>query len=242
MIERLVVLDTETTGLSAKNGDRIIEIGAVEVVQMRITTRSLHFYINPEREVTPQAYQVHGIGNEFLADKPVFNEIVDKLTEFLEEDQLVIHNAPFDIGFLNAELARCNRQLIDKRRVIDTLAKARKLYPGSPVSLDALCRRYSIDSAARDLHGALLDSQLLAQIYIEMMGGREPDLFSINMPDGPEQQTDNRSPTMTGQEERHGSLLRGGFGVTDAEAERHQAFLDHMANDSAAGVIWSQKS
>ena len=173
---RHIVLDTETTGLSAKDGHRIIEIGAVEMVNLSLTGQSLHLYINPEREIDAGAQEIHGLSSEFLANKPVFADILSEFTDFIGDDLLVIHNAPFDIGFLNAELSRCGHPPLSMDRVVDTLPLARQKYPGAQASLDALCRRFGVDNSHRDLHGALIDADLLAAVYVELQGGRQPGL------------------------------------------------------------------
>jgi len=173
---RHIILDTETTGLSAKEGHRIIEIGAVEMINYSLTGEKLHLYINPEREIDEGAQAVHGISGEFLQDKPVFSEVADAFLEFVGTDMLVIHNAPFDVGFLNAELEKCHRPLLQESRVTDTLALARQKFPGAQASLDALCRRFQIDNSHRDLHGALIDADLLAGVFVELQGGKQPGL------------------------------------------------------------------
>jgi DNA polymerase-3 subunit epsilon len=173
---REIVLDTETTGFEPETGDRIVEIGAVELHNHMPTGRTYHQYINPERAMPDDAFQVHGLGDEFLRDKPVFKEIGDAFLEFIGDAKLVIHNAAFDMKFLNAELGWMNRPLLPFDQAIDTLAIARKRFPGSPASLDALCRRFGIDNSSRTLHGALLDSEILAEVYLELIGGRQPDL------------------------------------------------------------------
>jgi DNA polymerase-3 subunit epsilon len=173
---REIVFDTETTGLDRLE-DRVIEIGGVELDNRFPTGRTFHVYINPEgRSVHPDALAVHGIGNEQLADKPVFSGIVDEFVAFTDGAKLVAHNATFDIGFLNAEFARVGLPAINDDRVVDTLALARRKHPMGPNTLDALCKRYGIDNTRRTLHGALLDSQLLADVYIEMIGGRQAAL------------------------------------------------------------------
>ncbi len=171
---RQVVLDTETTGLEHREGHRVIEIGCVEMIERRLTQRNFHVYINPEREVDAGAIQIHGITNEFLADKPKFADVAQDFLEFIRDAELVIHNASFDVGFLNAELARLDpvAQMEELATVLDTLAMARELHPGQRVSLDALCKRYEIDNTSRDLHGALLDAELLADVYLAMTGGQ----------------------------------------------------------------------
>ena len=173
---RHIILDTETTGLSAKEGHRIIEIGAVEMINYSLTGEKLHLYINPEREIDEGAQAIHGISGEFLQDKPVFSDVADSFLEFVGEDMLVIHNAPFDVGFLNAELVRCHRPILQDGRVTDTLALARQKFPGAQASLDALCRRFQIDNSHRDLHGALIDADLLAGVFVELQGGKQPGL------------------------------------------------------------------
>ena len=171
---RQVVLDTETTGLEHSQGHRIIEIGCVELINRKLTERQFHLYIKPDREIDPGAIEVHGISNEFLKDKPRFAEIVDDFIAFVEGAELVIHNAPFDIGFLNHELSLLkNHQPMDQYcTVLDTLVMARKKHPGQRNSLDALCKRYGIDNSHRDLHGALLDAEILADVYRFMTGGQ----------------------------------------------------------------------
>lgn len=171
---RQVVLDTETTGLSHQDGHRIIEIGCVEIINRRITKNTFHVYINPNRTIDKGAIEVHGISNEFLQDKPRFADIVDDYLAFTDGAELVIHNAPFDVGFLNNELALLNHpyKVEDKSSIFDTLPFARKKHPGARASLDALCKRYGIDNSHRELHGALLDAEILADVYLLMTGGQ----------------------------------------------------------------------
>ena len=173
---REIVMDTETTGLDHKTGDRLIEIGCVEIANRIPTGNELHLFINPERDVPAEAEAIHGISTEFLRDKPKFYEIADKFIDFIGDDPLVIHNASFDIGFLNAELERIGKPLLDMDRVVDTLQLARRKHPAGPNNLDALCRRYNIDNSRRTKHGALLDSMLLAEVYIELLGERQATL------------------------------------------------------------------
>ena len=170
------VLDTETTGLDPASGDRVVEIGCVELDNLVPTGRTFQAYINPEREVPEGAFAVHGLSTEFLKSKPVFAEIVEAFLAFIGEAALIMHNAEFDRGFLNAELARINRPPFPIDRAVDTLRIARTRFPGAPASLDALCRRFGIDTAERGLHGALLDAQLLAEVYLQLRGGRQPGL------------------------------------------------------------------
>jgi len=172
---RQVFLDTETTGLSPESGDRIIEIGCVEIVNRRLTGRKIHFYVNPERRNSTDAYAVHGLSDEFLADKPLFAHIVDELIEFVRDAEIIIHNAAFDIGFLDMELRRIGRPPLLEHgvRVTDSLSMARDSFPGKSNSLDALCKRFEVNNAARELHGALLDAGLLAEVYIRMTRGQD---------------------------------------------------------------------
>ena len=172
---RLVVLDTETTGLNPQEGHRIIEIGCVELVNRRLTGRRFHEYINPERIIDAGAIEVHGINNQFLEGKPTFSGIVDDFIAFIQGAELVIHNAPFDVGFINYEFSRLNNStgtVTDYCKVFDTLTYARKKHPGQRNSLDALCKRYNIDNSHRDLHGALLDAEILADVFLLMTGGQ----------------------------------------------------------------------
>ncbi|NRA98276.1 MAG: DNA polymerase III subunit epsilon [Rhodobacteraceae bacterium] len=173
---REIVMDTETTGLDPEAGDRIVEIGGVELINHMPTGRTYHQYINPERSMPAEAFAVHGLGDEFLADKPVFAKIADEFVNFVGDAKLVIHNASFDMKFINAELRWLGKPGIPFEQATDTLAIARKRYPGSPASLDALCRRFGIDNSSRTLHGALLDSEILAEVYLELIGGRQPGL------------------------------------------------------------------
>ena len=174
---REIVLDTETTGLSPKDGDRIIEIGCVELIDKVRTGNNYHAFINPQREVNPAAFKVHGISTEFLADKPIFSKVVKEFLEYLgTNSKLIIHNAPFDMGFLNHELGLLGYPEIKFSRAIDTLPMARKKFPGAPASLDALCRRFDISLDSRDKHGALIDAELLALVYIELTGGTQSRL------------------------------------------------------------------
>ena len=195
---REIVLDTETTGLDPAEGDRIVEIGAVELMNHLPTGRTWHQYINPERAMPRAAFEVHGIGHDILdlpgppvqggvtlRDKPVFSRIAKAFLDFIGDAQLVIHNAAFDIKFLNAELERAGHPGLPATRATDTLIIARTRFPGSPASLDALCRRFSIDNSMREKHGALLDSEILAEVYLELVGGRQPDLVLGASPDAP---------------------------------------------------------
>jgi DNA polymerase-3 subunit epsilon len=174
-LSRQIFLDTETTGLSPENGDRVIEIGCIEMVNRRLTERTLHFYLNPERRSHEDAVRIHGLTDDFLADKPKFAEVADELLAFLAGAEIVIHNAAFDVGFLNAELARLGRPRFGEHvaAVTDSLTMAREMFPGKSNSLDALCKRLEVDNSNRTLHGALLDAGLLAEVYIRMTRGQE---------------------------------------------------------------------
>jgi DNA polymerase-3 subunit epsilon len=178
---REIVLDTETTGLDPAEGHRIVEVGAVELFNHLPTGRTFHRYLNPDRPVPQEAIQIHGLTDDFLADKPRFSDIATDLLAFLSDARLVIHNAAFDIRFLNAEFERHGFGRLDRYEVVDTLLISRKRFPGSPVSLDALCRRFGIDNSSREKHGALLDSEILAEVYLELSGGRQPDLSEVLM-------------------------------------------------------------
>lgn len=173
---REIIIDTETTGLKPADGHRIIEIGGLEMVNHVPTGNTYHVYINPERDIEPTAMAVHGITDEQVASAPKFAEVVDGFLEFIQDSPLVIHNAPFDMGFLNAEFARCDKPELPNDRAIDTLAMARRKFPGGQASLDALCRKFNIDNTHRSLHGAMVDADLLADVYIELIGGKQPGL------------------------------------------------------------------
>lgn len=170
---REIILDTETTGLDPSDGHRIIEIGAVEMKNKVLTGAKFHFYINPERNVPQEAYRIHGISTEFLKDRPLFAAIANDFLQFIEGSSLVIHNAAFDMKFLNHELSRIGMASIDHLTIIDTLTMARRMFPGQKANLDALCRRYKVDNSLRGYHGALKDARLLAEVYIELCGGRQ---------------------------------------------------------------------
>lgn len=182
---REIVLDTETTGFKADEGDRLVEIGCIELVNHIPTGRHYHVYINPERAMPEEAFKVHGLSDEFLKDKPVFAAVAQDFCDFIGEDPLVIHNAQFDLGFLNAELARlAGFPHIAAERAIDTVRLARQKFPGAQASLDALCKRFNIDNSARVKHGALLDAELLAEVYLELIGGRQQGLGFAGSADG----------------------------------------------------------
>jgi DNA polymerase-3 subunit epsilon len=174
---REIVLDTETTGLDPYDGHRIVEIGAVELFNHVPTGNVYHQYINPVRKMPEQAFAVHGLSEEFLSDKPKFVDIASEFLDFIGSEKLIIHNASFDMKFINYELSKIKRGEVSYDRAVDTLAIARKKFPGSPASLDSLCRRFKIDNSARVMHGALLDSQILSEVYLELIGGKQPDFM-----------------------------------------------------------------
>ena len=229
---REIVLDTETTGFDPQSGDRIVEIGAVELVRHMPTGNTYHQYINPERAMPDDAFQVHGLGDDFLRDKPVFKVIAQDFLDFIGDAKLVIHNAAFDIKFLNAELGWLGLPTIPWDQAIDTLAIARKKFPGSPASLDALCRRYGIDNTARTLHGALLDSEILAEVYLEMIGGRQPD-FGLSTAESQADQAVAAKSERVGQ--RPNALPSR---LTDSERKAHDAMIGTMGESA----VWSRFS
>ncbi len=222
---REIVLDTETTGFEPADGDRIVEIGAVELFNHVPTGKTYHQYINPQRSMPQGAFEVHGLGDDFLRDKPLFKDIAQAFVDFVGDATMVIHNAAFDMKFLNAELGWVNRPLLPMTQALDTLAIARKKFPGSPASLDALCRRFGINNDARTLHGALLDSEILAEVYLELIGGRQPD-FALK------QNTQGDAGQGDGQAWRPGArpnVLPSR--VTEEEAAAHATFVDTLGDD-----------
>ena len=221
---REIMLDTETTGLSPKEGDRIVEIGCVEMINRFPTGEVYHKYINPERSMPKPAFDVHGLSEEFLSDKPLFADLADGFLEFIDGAKLVIHNAPFDIGFLNFELEKATRPSITWTNVIDTLQIARQKYPGAANNLDALCRRFNIDNSSREKHGALLDSELLAEVYLELIGGHQAGLDLSSAARGESaggEQIANAKP----RSKPLPSLL------SEAEREAHEAFVKTLGDD-----------
>lgn len=226
---REIVLDTETTGFEPMDGDRIVEIGAVELWNHVPTGKTYHQYINPERKMPKSAFEVHGLGDEFLADKPVFKTIAQTFIDFVGDSRMVIHNASFDMKFLNAELKWIDRPLLPMSQALDTLAIARKKFPGSPASLDALCRRFGINNEARVLHGALLDSEILAEVYLELIGGRQPDfgLSATSASQGANSSEEWRPrPRPTALPNR----------LTDEEAAAHAKFVESLGD----GALWKK--
>ena len=230
---REIVLDTETTGLDPNQGDRIVEIGAVELWNHIPTGKTYHQYINPERNMPNEAFQVHGLGDDFLRDKPVFSSIASDFIEFIADSKLVIHNASFDMRFLNAELSWVKRPQIPLERALDTLAIARKKFPGSPASLDALCRRFGIDNTQRTYHGALLDSELLAEVYLELLGGRQR-IFGL---DGDQKDGGDDKGGLLFKKDRPFREPRV-FAPSDEELAAHKALLSKLNDplwDKVAG-------
>lgn len=235
---RQIVLDTETTGLEVSQGHRIIEIGCVELLNRRLTGRHFHQYINPERAVDPGAFEVHGISDEFLADKPRFAQIAEAFLEFVADAELIIHNAPFDLGFLNAELQRLEHgedALQARCAIVDTLQLARRRHPGQRNNLDVLCQRYGVDNSQRELHGALLDAEILADVYLAMTGGQTA--FAL----GSEQDSEQG-----GAAQRAGGIRRlpsnrprlALVAVSEAEVAAHEATLDAIAASCDGKVLW----
>ncbi|SPJ23181.1 DNA polymerase III subunit epsilon [Palleronia abyssalis] len=225
---REIVLDTETTGFEPEQGDRIVEIGAVELLGHVPTGRVFHEYINPERAMPQEAFQVHGLGDEFLRDKPVFREVGQKFLDFVGDAKLVIHNAAFDMKFLNAELGWLGLRQLPWDQAVDTLGIARQRFPGSPASLDALCRRFGIDNSNRTLHGALLDSEILAEVYLELIGGRQPD-FGLSTDHG-------ASGTLENEWRPQPRPNKLPSRITAEEAAAHAAFVAKLGDD----VLWPQ--
>ncbi len=226
---REIVLDTETTGLDPRNGDRVVEIGCVELVNHIPTGQTFHVYINPERTMPRGAYDVHGLSDDFLKDKPRFREVANEFASFIEDAKLVIHNASFDVGFLNAEFARLSMPQIINERVVDTLMLARRRHPAGPNSLDALCARYGIDNSRRTRHGALLDSELLAEVYVELIGGKQAALgLTVQSSTTPERTSGALVVTVL---ERPAPLAPR---LTAEEIAAHESFVTKLGE----GAIW----
>ncbi|AUH33236.1 DNA polymerase III subunit epsilon [Paracoccus tegillarcae] len=232
---REIVLDTETTGFDAEKDDRIVEIGAIELINHLPTGVTYHEYIDPERSMPKEAFDVHGLGDDFLRGKPKFAQIAQGFIDFIGGDaKLVIHNASFDMKFLNAELRRAGLATLPASRALDTVAMAREKYPGSPASLDALCRRFGIDNSNRTLHGALLDSELLAEVYLELIGGRQPDLV-LSGPAQTSEQTDEGDRQLNRRQPRPTDLPPR---ITQPEAQAHAEFIAKLGDDA----IWARFS
>ncbi|MCA0920267.1 DNA polymerase III subunit epsilon [Pseudooceanicola nanhaiensis] len=227
---REIVMDTETTGFNPEQGDRIVEIGGVELLNHMPTGNTYHVYINPQRSMPLEAFEVHGLGDEFLADKPLFKDVAQGFLDFVGDAKLVIHNASFDMKFLNAELGWLGLPKLPWEQAIDTLEMARKKFPGAPATLDALCRRFGIDNSSRTLHGALLDSEILAEVYLELIGGRQPDFgLSLNVgggADGAEADDWRPRPRPTPLPGR----------ITEAEATAHATFVEKLGE----AAVWKR--
>jgi len=225
---REIVLDTETTGLDPTQGHRIVEIGAVELWNQMPTGKTYHQYINPQRSMPEEAFAVHGLSEAFLSDKPIFEKIAQEFLDFVQDSKMVIHNASFDMRFLNHELSNLNLRTLPNEQAIDTLMIARRKFPGASVSLDSLCRRFNIDNSMRTLHGALLDSEILAEVYLELTGGRQPD-FELGQSitplknDGPAQNQGSvqiiRPRALTSR-------------LTQEEKDAHNAFVKTLGNEA----------
>ncbi|KJZ10682.1 MAG: DNA polymerase III subunit epsilon [Marinomonas sp.] len=230
---RQIILDTETTGIDPKQGHRIIEIGCVEMVDRKLTQNHFHVYINPDRQVEEEAFQVHGIGDEFLADKPRFHEIAQDFLNYIQGAELVIHNAPFDVGFIDHEFAKLGNfpKVADICSVFDTLAFARNKHPGAKNNLDALCRRYGIDNSHRELHGALLDSEILADVYLLMTGGQT----SLGLGDDDDDMMGGAALTIKRLSPDRPMLKV--LKANDAELELHNERLD-LIEKKAGKVLW----
>jgi len=223
-----VVPATETTGLNAGLGDRVVEIGCIELLSRRVTERHFHQYVNPERPIEEGALKVHGLTDEFLADKPKFAEVAAAFLDYVRGAELVIHNASFDVEFLDAELERAGlgRLAGHVAGVVDTLALARELHPGRRNSLDALCERYAVDNAHRTLHGALLDARLLAEVYLAMTRGQDSLMMELD------------APAELAAAARIDASRLAVLRASDEERRAHEAYLDAMAKEAAAGVVW----
>lgn len=233
-MQREIVLDTETTGLDAKNGDRLIELGCIEIVNRIPTGKEYHAFVHPEdREVHPEAEAVHGLSNDFLKDKPLFQDVVGDFLDFIGDATLVIHNANFDIGFINMELGQLKLQPLSMERVVDTLALARRKHPAGPNSLDALCKRYGVDNSQRDKHGAIIDSLLLAEVYVELLGERQAALgLAAQGLAGAGDGAGRRGKREAKQRPKQLAPR-----LNEDDARRHAEFIDEMG-DSA---IWKKR-
>jgi len=239
-VTRQVVLDTETTGLNPQQGHRIIEIGCIEIIDRLVTESTYHCYINPDREIDTGAQKVHGISAEFLADKPKFSHIAQDFLDFIADAELIIHNAPFDLGFLNCELSLWDQSCRDislERHVVDTLLLARKKHPGQRNNLDALCQRYSIDNSNRELHGALLDAQLLARVYLAMTGGQGSLFTDIEVDKSNKQDNQNKKNTLSMNQEIPLKVIY----ANEAELSTHQDYLMALKETGGEPSLWDKR-
>ena len=243
VVKRQVILDTETTGISTAEDHRIIEIGCVEMVNRRLTGQNFHQYINPHREIDAGAMEVHGITNEFLADKPSFEDIAEDFLQFIEGAELIIHNAPFDVGFIDHELKKLsgeNRRVNSLCTVLDTLKMARDKHPGQKNNLDALCKRYDVDNSNRELHGALLDAEILADVYLAMTGGQVSMLLAAN-----EEETATSTTSGSEAEEVISTVKSRNLKVIRASEEElaaHEAMLEKVQKSSGGECVWLRES
>ncbi|MBH5402830.1 DNA polymerase III subunit epsilon [Bradyrhizobium sp. CNPSo 4010] len=226
---REIVLDTETTGLDPLRGDRLVEIGCVEIFNRMPTGQTYHVYINPERDMPAEAFAVHGLSSEFLATKPLFHEVADDFLAFIGDAPLVIHNASFDIGFINAELDRIKRAAIPRERLVDTLLLARRKHPGVSNRLDDLCSRYAIDNSHRTKHGALLDAELLAEVYVDLVGARQSQLLLAS-------DTEEIRVSSAGDAPRRQRPVPLAQRISEAEREAHRAFIATLGDKA----IWNE--
>ena len=231
---RELVLDTETTGLDPENGDRIVEIGIIELSNHIKTGKYFHYYINPERESDINAEKIHGLSREFLSDKFKFSDIAEELVEFISDSKVIIHNAKFDVSFLNSELKRCNLDNLNNDNILDTLILARKKYPGQSVSLDTLCRRFGIDISNRKVHGALLDAELLSLVYLELIGGKQTKL---NFDNDVNMVLDNINENVNIKENYKNKKLIAmkNIALNKEDHEKHKKFIETIPNS-----IWSK--
>lgn len=239
-LSRQIVLDTETTGLETSQGHRIIEIGCVELINRKLTGRHYHQYINPEREIDAGAIDIHGISNEMLADKPVFGQIRDDFLEFIGDDELVIHNAPFDLGFIDAELQRLDprhRATSAHNSIVDTLALARGKHPGQKNNLDALCKRYGVDNSQRELHGALLDAEILAEVYLLITGGQT----ALMLGGGDASSGDDKASGAEIKRLDHNRRPLPVIQASEQELTRHQQKLNDIHDASGGQCQWLAK-
>jgi DNA polymerase III subunit epsilon len=234
---REIVLDTETTGLDPLRGDRIVEIGCVEMVNRFVTGQVFHCYMNPERPMAPEAFAVHGLSDAFLADKPIFRDVADDFLAFIGDDPLVIHNASFDMGFLNAELKRLKKSPLAADRVIDTLMIARRKHPGQQNSLDALCVRYGIDNSRRKRHGALLDAEILAEVYGELTGGKQSSLLLARDENTGRPEKSGASDIQTRQLDIPIITL-----ISADERDKHRAFVAELGEKALWNTYFTHQS
>ena len=224
---REIVLDTETTGLNIEDGHRVIEIGACEMINHVLTGKSLHIYLNPERKIDKEAMRVHGINDDFLISKPKFSEVCEEIMSFLSDSRLIIHNAKFDLSFLNNELILSGTNKKIDNEIIDTLSLAKKLFPGSPLSLDSLCRRYNISLTTRETHGALIDSMLLAEVYIELIGGKQTSLMFNEKNTN---SVDSKATFQSQNKKENKTIKERVFNPSKEEKEKHKEFIETFKN------------